>query len=34
LDDLEEARRFWNVKEKHYIGLSGEIAFEETINLS
>jgi len=33
LDDLKEKRRYWNLKRKHYIAPSGELALEEPTDL-
>jgi hypothetical protein len=34
LDDLKEMRRYWELKRKHLIALCGELALEETMDLS
>jgi hypothetical protein len=34
LDCLEETRRYWILKRKHFIALCGELAVEEAMDLS
>jgi hypothetical protein len=34
LDYLEEMRRYWILKRKHFIALCGEFAVEEAMDLS
>jgi hypothetical protein len=34
LDYLDETRRYWILKRKHYIALCGELAVEEAMDLS
>jgi len=33
LDDLKETRRYWKMKRKHYIPVSGELTFKEAMGV-